>query len=151
MDKHRLTLDRAWDQEAPHYVFIGVNPSTADELIDDQTIRKIEGFCRYWGVGSFRVVNLFTERSTNIKDMKGLNHKSADEILLKSSKQAEVIVACWGSSKKHPKMPKRIRRVMRMLKPYRNKIKMIGSLTQSGDPRHPLMLPYNLPLNQFEL
>ncbi|GAH84175.1 unnamed protein product, partial [marine sediment metagenome] len=37
---HRLYLWRRWDKEKPWVMFIGLNPSTADESHDDPTVRR---------------------------------------------------------------------------------------------------------------
>lgn len=46
-------------------VFIGLNPSTADEEMDDPTIRKCINFAKGWGYGEIIMVNLFAFRSTD--------------------------------------------------------------------------------------
>ncbi len=50
--------------------FIMLNPSVADHLVDDPTIRKCLGFCRRWGCGELQVVNLFGVRATDPADMR---------------------------------------------------------------------------------
>ena len=50
---YRYWLLRRWDETKPMLGIIGVNPSTADEEIDDQTIRKDIGFCKRLGFGGF--------------------------------------------------------------------------------------------------
>ena len=41
--KYRYVLTRIWDEAKSTVVFIGLNPSTADEETDDPTIRKCIG------------------------------------------------------------------------------------------------------------
>lgn len=50
--KYRYVLTRIWDEAKPTVLFIGLNPSTADEETDDQTIRKCIGYAKRWGYGS---------------------------------------------------------------------------------------------------
>lgn len=45
-------------------VFVMLNPSTADERVNDPTIRKCIGFARRWNFGYVDVVNLFAWRET---------------------------------------------------------------------------------------
>lgn len=59
----RTRLDRQSDF-AGTMTFIMLNPSTADAAIDDPTIRRCLGFMVREGLGSLRVVNLFTLRTS---------------------------------------------------------------------------------------
>ena len=44
-------------------LFIGLNPSTASDSSEDQTLNRLLSFCRSWGYGSLVVVNLFAKVS----------------------------------------------------------------------------------------
>ena len=46
---YRYSLWRIWDDKKPYVLFIGLNPSTADETEDDPTIRRCIGFAESWG------------------------------------------------------------------------------------------------------
>ena len=61
---YRYALRRIWLPAAPQVLFIGLNPSTADEKSDDPTIRRCLGFARSWGYGGLIVANLFAYRAT---------------------------------------------------------------------------------------
>ena len=37
---YRYALWRTWDESKPKVLFVGLNPSTADEIQDDPTIRR---------------------------------------------------------------------------------------------------------------
>jgi hypothetical protein len=77
-------------------MFVGLNPSTADEGGDDPTIRRCVGFARDWGYSGLCMTNLFAFRATQPKDMLaqadpvGPNN---DETLTRLAKEAKVIVA----------------------------------------------------------
>ena len=45
--KHRYSLWRIWDRSKPLVMFIGLNPSTANESDNDPTIRSV---CRIPGI-----------------------------------------------------------------------------------------------------
>ena len=49
--KYRYVLTRIWDETKSTVVFIGLNPSIADEETDDQTIRKCIGYSKRWRYG----------------------------------------------------------------------------------------------------
>ena len=57
--KYRYVLERKWDNALPNVLFIGLNPSRADENSDDPTIRRCINFAKTWGFGGFHIVNLF--------------------------------------------------------------------------------------------
>ena len=64
---YRYRLSRTWDESKPSVLFIGLNPSTADEKTNDPTIRRLIGFARRWGFGSMYVCNLFAFRTVHFK------------------------------------------------------------------------------------
>ena len=51
--KYRYSLVREWDKEKPKVLFIGLNPSTADEKTDDPTIRRCIGFAKNGAMEEF--------------------------------------------------------------------------------------------------
>lgn len=46
-------------------MFIGLNPSTADESKDDPTIRRCIRFAKDWGYGGLLMMNAFAFRATD--------------------------------------------------------------------------------------
>jgi hypothetical protein len=58
---YRYRLSRSWGSARP-MTFVMLNPSTADGLTDDNTIRKCIGFAGREGAGGIDVVNLFALR-----------------------------------------------------------------------------------------
>ena len=56
--KYRYVLDREWDESGKLVTFIMLNPSNADEVVDDRTIKRCITFAKEWGYGRLRVVNL---------------------------------------------------------------------------------------------
>src|SRR5947209_6307215 len=57
--KYRYVLWRIWDTNKDIIQFIGLNPSTANEMHDDNTIGRIKNFTHDWGYGGFYMTNLF--------------------------------------------------------------------------------------------
>lgn len=83
-----------------------LNPSTADEHLDDPTIRRCIGFATSWGCTELNVVNLFALRATDPKALK--NHPDPvgprnDAILAEYIEfhtiHDGIIVAAWGANK----------------------------------------------------
>lgn len=66
---YRFKLWRIWDDSLPKVLFIMHNPSTADENLDDPTIRRCMHFARSWGYGGIYVGNLIPWRCTDPKDI----------------------------------------------------------------------------------
>ncbi len=63
--KYRYVLRRKIGSSARRVVFIMLNPSIADEVRTDPTVRRCVGFARRWGFGALEVVNLFALVSTD--------------------------------------------------------------------------------------
>ena len=98
--KYRYALWRTWDAEKPFVMFIGLNPSTADETEDDPTIRRCINYAKDWGYGGLCMVNLFAFRATEPNDMKNAIDPIGpenDEWLKNLSKDAGVIIGAWGN------------------------------------------------------
>ena len=98
--KYRYALWRTWDSEIPYAMFVGLNPSTADETEDDPTIRRCLNYARDWGYGGLCMVNLFGFRATQPNDMKDASDPIGpdnDTYLITLAKDAGVIIAAWGN------------------------------------------------------
>lgn len=46
-------------------MFIGLNPSTADETQDDPTVRRCIRYAQSWGYGALYMTNIFAFRATD--------------------------------------------------------------------------------------
>ena len=46
-------------------MFIGLNPSTADEVDDDRTIKRCISYAKQWGYGGIIMANLFAYRTSS--------------------------------------------------------------------------------------
>lgn len=144
---YRYWLGRRWDGgETYSLAFIMLNPSTADALADDPTIRKCVGFARRLNYRAISVFNLYAYRATDPADLKAAIRAGEDvvgpdndlrlRILLHHRYMAgERVVAAWGAHA--PKA--RVQEVLAM--PGADSLLTLG-LTKSGVPRHPLMLGY---------
>jgi len=133
--KYRFALWRTWDESKPYAMFIGLNPSTADEKEDDPTITRCINYSKSWGYGGLCMVNLFSFRATNPEDMfkekEPIGSKN-DEWIKNLSKEAGIVVAAWGNSGIHLGRSKEIMKLL----PELHYLK----LNKSGEPAHPLYL-----------
>jgi hypothetical protein len=73
---YRYALERLWNEREPPALFIGLNPSTADAIVDDNTIRVCMNYAARWGYGGLLMANLFAFRSTDPRAL----HSAADPV-----------------------------------------------------------------------
>lgn len=125
----------------PSYaVFVGLNPSTADEVEDDPTIRRCVDYAKRWGYGALCMVNLFAYRATEPAVMKAHAAPVGDENdrwLVEVAKEAGVVVAAWGVDGKHSERDKAVIRLLA------GKLSCLVK-TKDGHPGHPLYLKKSL-------
>lgn len=122
-----------------YVLFIGLNPSTADETANDPTIRRCMRFAESWGYGMLCMANLFAFRATEPHAMKAaalpvgsLN----DQYLLRLSNNAALVVAAWGANGGFMHRDATVKNMIANLHYLR--------LTKNGYPEHPLYLPASL-------
>lgn len=131
--------------------FIMLNPSTADGVKDDPTIRRLISFARSAGWADLVVTNLFAFRSPDPKAMKAAVDPVGpenDRYILEAAREASAVFCAWGA---HGSYRGRSATVRAMLE--RENIKMFCLVQlDSGEPGHPLYLPSPLtqkPLEAF--
>ena len=142
--RFRYTLTRTWSDARP-FVVIGVNPSTADDTVDDPTIRRCVSFAADHGCGSLHMLNAFAYRSTdvrvlgnNIGDVVGPDNNDA---ILRTVALPDALVVCaWGARGKVPPWLRcRFAEVTAIVRTVTTTHAL--SVTKDGDPAHPLYLP----------
>jgi hypothetical protein len=113
--------------------FVMLNPSTADALEDDPTIRRCVGFARAWGFSCLSVRNLFAFRATNPQALLWAEDPVGPQgdAELRAARTADLVVAAWGA---HVPFG-RDRQALRLLVGV--PLVCLG-LTKHGHPRHPL-------------
>ena len=137
--KFRYALWRMWDGDKPLVMIIGLNPSTADEKVNDPTITRCISFARSWGYGGVCVTNLFGFRATAPTELKSYHDpigKENDAWVHEMAKEAAIKVAAWGN---HGKFLNRSVDFLSSLDQL-HCIKM----NKSGEPAHPLYLKAEL-------
>lgn len=146
--RYRYALWRTWDSSRPGVLFVGLNPSTADETVNDHTIKKCIGFAKRLDAGGITMANLYAFRST---DPRGLL-TSADPIgpdndgeLAALAESSEIVIAAWGDSNPYAFGHVREAEVLELLGPD---VKCLGR-TAKGKPRHPSRVPYAQPVIDF--
>lgn len=143
---YRYALWRRWEHNAPYALFIGLNPSTADETEDDPTIRRCKRFAADWGYGAIYMANLFAQRATDPKEM--VAHSSPvgeenDSYLRRLAHCAGVVVFAWGAHGGHMHRDKRVEEMLASYNP------MCLGTTKAGKPRHPLYIKADKQLEAY--
>lgn len=131
--KYRFALWRNWDKLKPYAMFIGLNPSTADEIEDDPTITRCINYEKSWGYGGLCMVNLFAFRATEPTDMMAAIDPIGDgndEWLVKIAEDAGVVVAAWGNNGNYLNRSKQVVDLFQNLHCLK--------INKSGEPAHPL-------------
>lgn len=96
----RYSLTRVWDEKKPTLCVVGLNPSTADELVDDPTLRRCVGFASTWGYGSLVLVNVYAYRATEPSVLRMLDRATrigpdnAEHI--RKAILGRTVLAAWG-------------------------------------------------------
>jgi hypothetical protein len=146
---YRYRLERDVAMDGPVYAFFGVNPSTADASINDQTVRKWIGFVKLWGGSRFIVGNVFAHRATDVTELRTVQQPVGPDNfghLERIAADADVLIPCWGDRAKVPRtLHHWIDKTAAFLLAQDKPVRAFG-FSKGGDPLHPLMLPYTTEL-----
>lgn len=148
-EKYRYALWRRWREPSRHpffdnglATFVMLNPSTADAMTDDPTVRRCKGFAESWGYEGMIVVNLFAYRATDPSELVPLSEQEAQgpdnyRWLENALSCTMTRVAAWGGKVPNGKAEYLLgllqRWDLRALK-----------INKDGSPAHPLYLPKDL-------
>lgn len=144
---YRYLLVRSW-AEGPRLLFIMLNPSTANALLDDATIRRCIAFARAHGYAGIEVVNLFAYRVTDPAELRRAGYPVGpdnDMHILMAAKRAGAVCVAWGAV---AAADERIQHVMPILA-RRGIEPQCLHITRSGYPGHPLYLARTKRLQPF--
>lgn len=133
--KYRYALWRIWDKSLSKAMFIGLNPSVANETEDDPTIKRCIEFSKSWGHGGVIMGNLFAYCATDPQQMMKANNpigEENDRWLVELAREATIVVGAWGNRGVFKKRGCAVR----ILLPDLYYLK----LNKSGEPSHPLYL-----------
>lgn len=149
----RYWLQIVENSDLPLVAFVCLNPSTANKVKDDNTVRKCRKYARKWGYGGVRMLNLFAYRATDPLGMVRWRALGKDvvgpanelERLLRLTIEGctvDRIVAAWGSV--HTRFGLNGDFIIDRGREVFGKISPMGlealQFTKDGHPRHPLYL-----------
>lgn len=140
---YRYSLVRRWAAGGIPATFVMLNPSTADDTLDDPTIRRCVGFARVLGATGLIVVNLYAYRATKPADLWRAEDPVGPEadtylrlVARRAATQDGPLIAAWGA---HAKAD-RVDHVRALADEVGAELTALG-VTKAGAPRHPLYLP----------
>lgn len=143
---YRYKLDIEWGPSQP-LVVIGLNPSTADELVNDPTVERCERRARALGYGGLIMLNLFALRATDPKEMLASAAPHGQQNMYwidrEACRQERDILCAWG---KHGRYLGQDQHVFSII--AYEKLFHLG-LNGDGTPKHPLYRPYSQELEPF--
>jgi hypothetical protein len=98
--KYRFALWRVWDDTKPVVMFIGLNPSTADESKPDRTVESIIRICKHNNYGGFYIVNCFPYISTDPKLLNDFTNLEVNDYWISHiHSTCQAVVFAWGNFK----------------------------------------------------
>lgn len=143
--KYRYLLRRCFDGDVLSepkrpVLFVMLNPSTADALADDPTIRRCITYARKWGYSDLLVANLFALRATNPKELLTDDDPIGpdNDYVLEAAPRDVITIAAWGS---HRAARARALHVETLL---RRPLLCLKQTRPGAPPWHPLYLPGDL-------
>ncbi|WP_309617156.1 DUF1643 domain-containing protein [Salinibacterium sp.] len=138
--EYRYALTRVWDAALPMITFVLLNPSTADEVQLDPTLRRCVGFAKRERCGGMVILNLYAFRTKDPKVMLAATDPVGPDNDRVLADVTGTVVAGWGMNAK----PARVALALALLP----RLHALG-VTKNGHPRHPLYVPANAPLVRF--
>lgn len=135
----RYRLLREWEGGAGTAFWLMLNPSTADAVRVDPTVRRAVAFSMRWGRARTLVGNVFALRATSPGHL--YTHEDPvgpgnDAHLSAMAEESDIVVLAWGNHALHGG---RARRIAQLMLPHAEKCVLL-STTKSGMPGHPLYI-----------
>ncbi|MGB0560235.1 MAG: DUF1643 domain-containing protein [Spirulinaceae cyanobacterium] len=146
--QYRYHLSRSWNPAAPRLAFVMLNPSQADGQRDDPTLRRCLGFAQAWRFGTLAVVNLFAYRTARPQMLRQVSDPVGPEndcYIRNTVQQVDCVVVAWGNQGLWRDRNQIVLKQLSEIAP----LHCLGR-TQQGQPRHPLYLPRDTPLQQYD-
>ncbi len=141
-------LSRDWGT-GRRLTWLMLNPSRADAVADDHTIRKCLRYTRAWGYSGLVVVNLFAYISSNPSKLRLVSDPVGpqnDEYLDKYLRMTNQCLVAWGAVADEPFVLERIQRIRRSLPAD---VFCLG-YTKKGWPKHPSRTGLDLLPRRYE-
>lgn len=137
--KYRYALWRIWNPDLPLVMFVGLNPSKANETEPDNTIKSVIRISKSNGYGGFYMMNCFPYVSTNPDDLKDFGNTALnDHWLYKIAALCKDIIFAYGAFK----IIKKLGRDKELEGMFPNAKAL--EILKDGSPKHPLYCKGNI-------
>lgn len=140
--KYRYMLKRQWGECNNNFInFVLLNPSTANETVEDPTIKACIKFSQNFGYDGFYVTNLFAFRTKSPNVLKKSEDPIGDEndkYIKEYARKSKLVVIAWGN---HGNFLNRNNEVLKILSEI--KTPHCLAVTNLGNPKHPLYIKRN--------
>ena len=156
-EKHRLLLKRGNGRRSVCWIML--NPSKADEVTDDPTIRRCASYTRLMECSGLFVVNLFSLIATEPKGLanpgrENPKHVSNDDWLFAAADQSLQVIAAWGAFSGGDQLTRELIQarkeyITKALQDRGHSVKTLH-VTKDGHPGHPLYLPRTAGIQEFK-
>lgn len=130
-NKRRYLLKYEWDSSSPKACIIMSQPSTADELVTDQTTMLVRNNAVAQNFGSISIVNVFC----TLDPKKPENDRINSSVILEECSAADVVIVAYGRGTAHTEEKEKLFEALKKTCPE----KLHTIIDSSGQPfSHPL-------------
>lgn len=130
-NKRRYLLKFEWDSSSPKACIIMSQPSTADELVTDQTTMLVKNNAVTQNFGSISIVNVFC----TLDPKKPENDRINSSVILEECSAADVVIVACGRGTAHTEEKEKLLEALKKTCPE----KLHTIIDSSGQPfSHPL-------------
>ena len=147
-EKYRYVLWRIWDDTKPRWMFVLLNPSTADHETDDATITRQIIRAKMHGAGGIVVLNTGAIRETHSEKLKNYEDPIGPHNIFwikQMIPECDIHIAGWGPKANLFKGGEIVKAIFKEMDiPLR-----ALEINRDGSPKHPLYIGYTKPLLDY--
>ena len=146
---YRFYLSRGWG-EGPTIMWLCINPSSATDLVDDDTSRKLTRHSRRLGFGRLFLLNVMDYRATDPDQLPLGGEVSPANIpeITRCARWADTTVLAFGRLRNRRAWKENARRATDACG---GNALMRAVANGDGSPRHPVMFPREFQLERHQL
>lgn len=138
-------------------ICFGINPSTAAPTALDPTVRRVSRFAAHNGYDSWTMLNVYPQIATDPRDLdhehrEALRSENEVHIATALGDQPHTLLAGWGDLiGSRPYLSSLLRPIVQLTADAGCGWVSLGLPTKLGNPRHPLYVRHDAPLQEFDM